>query len=139
MGIVTLAALYSSNRWMMCKHKAKFGLGSALQVSFQPAGFLLPKSVPLGLRVPDVSDVTVDLGEMCGAPVERVERLGVHVVEVLRIVSLMISWRGIERGLPQQLAFGIEENRPQRRIRSVFDHIAGMNHEIRTGLFQDRV
>ena len=58
-----------------------------------------------------------------------------EIVEVTA-VSLVIAQRGEERGLPQQVLFNVEEDRPQRGFVPVGHEVAGVHYEVRDPVFE---
>src|SRR5215472_654439 len=136
--IVALPAFDCCHWWMMGENETERGLPGALEVVFQPQGLFPPKVGTLRFRGGGVLDIAVNYREMGASPIEGVIGLHAEKIEIIGGVPLMIAQGRKNRSIAEQLAFCIEENRPERRVIAVRHQIPGVHDEIGLGVCQNR-
>src|SRR6516162_2469849 len=101
------------------------------KILFEPARLLVPEYALLPLVPGNIRDVAINHGKVRVSPIERVVRRA-FMKDILEIVGVafVISKRREESGLPQQFVLDLEEDWPLRAVVSVFNHVAGLKHEI---------
>src|ERR1017187_149309 len=124
---------------MVRAHKPKVRGLAFLQVFLQPPDLLAPECLAGGIALRHVVDIAVQYDEVATPPVERIVGGRREIEEFIEIavVALVVAKRGEECGFAQQLALDVEENRPERSVRTVGYQIAGVEHKIRRGVLQN--